>query len=194
MLAAGVPNRSSKIKRVALVLSIILICLQNISCSLPADSGINSGIRIKNFGRINENYYRGGQPEAVDFADLKKLGIKTVINLRNDASGKEPDRVKTAGMTYFQIPLTGSRPATAEQTEYFLSIVNDPDNWPVFVHCAAGRHRTGEMTAIYRITHDSWTADQAYIEMKKYGFYSFPNHGSLKDYVYRYYRNYSTAR
>jgi hypothetical protein len=49
------------------------------------------------------------------------------------------------------------------------------------------------MTAIYRMTRDSWTADQAYKEMKKYGFYSFPNHGSLKDYVYKYYRNLTEA-
>ena len=49
------------------------------------------------------------------------------------------------------------------------------------------------MTAIYRITRDSWTADQAYDEMKKYGYYAFPNHGSLKDYVFEYYENHAEA-
>jgi len=76
-----------------------------------------------------------------------------------------------------------------------LKLVNDPANWPVYVHCAGGRHRTGAMTAIYRITHDSWDAERAFSEMKKYGYYSFPNHGSLKKYVYNYSRDYqNTAR
>ena len=184
--------RTARIHRLALILS-LFVCLPYISCS-SAVSGNSSGIKIKNFGQINENYYRGGQPKEGDFAALKKLGIKTVINLRNDRLEKEAGWVNDAGMTYFLIPLTGNHPATAEQTEYFLRLVSDPANWPVFVHCATGRHRTGEMTAIYRIARDSWSADQAYAEMKKYGFYSFPNHGSLKEYVYKYYQTRSSAR
>jgi hypothetical protein len=49
------------------------------------------------------------------------------------------------------------------------------------------------MTAIYRITHHSWTADQAYQEMKHYKFYSFPFQGSLRDYVYQYYDNFKQS-
>jgi protein tyrosine/serine phosphatase len=58
------------------------------------------------------------------------------------------------------------RPATEEQTASFLKLVNDAANWPVYVHCKGGRHRTGELTAIYRITNEGWTADQTYQEMK----------------------------
>jgi len=153
----------------------------------------NDSNKIRNFGQINENYFRGGQPDAEHFALLKRMGIKTVIDLQKDPKDKEKSWVQNAGMKYVQIPLSTTRPATAEQTEYFLQLVNDPDNLPVFVHCAAGKHRTGEMTAIYRITHDSWSADRAYAEMKKYGYYSFPNHGSLKDYVFIYHEKYQRA-
>src|SRR3712207_3969440 len=41
-------------------------------------------VNIKNFGRVNENFYRGAQPDAEGFAELKKLGVKTVIDLRED--------------------------------------------------------------------------------------------------------------
>jgi tyrosine-protein phosphatase SIW14 len=150
-------------------------------------------IKISNFGQINENYYRGGQPYAADCVLLKKLGIKTVIDLQKDGNFQEQSWVQDAGMQYIKIPLSSSHPATAEQTAYFLKTVNDPANWPVYVHCAAGRHRTGEMSAIYRITHDSWDADRAYAEMKKYGYYTFPNHGSLRNYVYIYYKDYQSS-
>jgi len=148
---------------------------------------------IANFGEINESYYRGAQPDRDGFKRLGTLGIKTVIDLQEDAQAAEPEWVKQSGMKYFNIPLSGSRPANQEQTARFLALVSDSTNWPVYVHCAAGRHRTGEMTGIYRITHDSWTADHAYQEMQKYGYYAFPNHGSLKRYVYSYYDTYRGA-
>jgi protein tyrosine/serine phosphatase len=150
-------------------------------------------IKISKFGQVNENYYRGGQPYALDCVQLKKLGIKTVIDLQKDGNFQEPSWVQNAGMQYIKIPLSSSHPATAEQTAYFLKVVNDPASWPVYVHCYGGRHRTGEMSAIYRITHDSWDADRAYQEMKKYGYYTFPNHGSLRDYVYSYYKDYQSS-
>ena len=155
--------------------------------SLPAAPVDDAADEIKNFGQVSPNYYRGGQPDRAGFYTLKRLGVKTVINLRQDAERDEPALVRETKMAYFNIPLTTGRPATAEQTDYFLKLVNDPANLPVYVHCAGGKHRAGEMTAIYRITHDSWSADQAYREMQRYKFDTFPFHSSLKNYVYRYY-------
>jgi uncharacterized protein (TIGR01244 family) len=149
---------------------------------------------IENFGKVNENYYRGSQPDAEQFARLKRLGIKTVIDLRKDSVSEAPEWVRAAGMQYINIPMKASRPATPEQTDYFLKLVNDPANWPVYVHCKGGRHRTGALTAIYRITHDGWTADQAYKEMKEYdfehGFFGGPT--AQKKYVYSFYERHST--
>jgi len=56
----------------------------------------------------------------------------------------------------------------------------------VYVHCAGGRHRTGVMTAAYRMTHDGWTADQAFKEMKQYGFGADFLHPEFKQFVYAY--------
>ena len=148
---------------------------------------------IKNFGKVNENYYRGSQPTSEEFAQLKTLGIKTVIDLRKDSKAEAPDRVKELGMQYFNIPLKASKPATGQQTEYFLKLVNDPANWPVYVHCKGGRHRTGALTAVYRITHDGWTADRAYEEMKGYDFNDsiFGGPRAQKKYVYSFYERWS---
>jgi len=150
-------------------------------------------VGVDNFGQINQTYYRGAQPDAEAFRALKRLGIKTVIDLQKDGKKEEAGWVRNAGMQYVNIPLSSTKPATASQTEYFLKLVNDSANWPVYVHCAGGRHRTGEMTAIYRITHDGWSADRAFSEMKQYDYYAFGGHGSLRDYVYRYFDDYGRA-
>lgn len=150
---------------------------------------------IPNFGKVSDNYYRGSQPDAVEFQELKRLGVKTVIDLRNDKIEKASEWARSAGLQYVNIPLTTKRAPTEDQTNYFLKLVNDPENWPVFVHCKGGRHRTGEMTAIYRITQDGWTADQAYNEMKKYDFEdSFFYPRGLKKYVFSYYERFSSPK
>src|SRR6185295_7260385 len=143
----------------------------------------------KNFGKVNENYFRGSQPTKDEYARLKQLGIKTIVNLRIDSEPGEPERVLGLGMQYFNIPLKSSKPASEEQTAYFLKLVNDPQNWPVYVHCKGGRHRTGALTAVYRITHDNWTADQAWEEMKSYDFDQglFGGPKAQKKFVYAFY-------
>ena len=152
-------------------------------------------INIENFGKLNDNYYRGSQPTAGQFDELKKLGIKTIIDLRKDSIEGASQRARDAGLQYVNIPLTTKRPATEGQTAQFLKLVNDPANWPVFVHCKGGRHRTGEMTAIYRITHDGWSDDKAYDEMKKYDFEdSFFYPRSLKKYVFSYYEQFRSLK
>jgi protein tyrosine phosphatase (PTP) superfamily phosphohydrolase (DUF442 family) len=144
-------------------------------------------VRIDNFGRVNQNYYRGAQPEGRDYADLAALGIKTVINLTSDdAQTNEGSMVERAKMKYFEIPMTTHEPPTAVQLSQFLKIVNDPANQPVYVHCVGGRHRTGVMTAAYRMTQDGWTADRAFGEMKQYKFGADFLHPEFKKFVYAY--------
>jgi protein tyrosine/serine phosphatase len=77
-------------------------------------------------------------------------------------------------------------PPTAAQLAQFLTIVKDPASQPAYVHCVGGRHRTGVMTATYRMTHEGWSADQAFKEMKQYNFGSDFLHPEFKQFVYGY--------
>ena len=171
----------------------VLAILALVNLALGAQS--SDAISLKNFGKVNDNYYRGEQPSLEEFAQLKRFGVKTVIDLRKDMLPQAPEQARGAGLQYFNIPLKASRMATEEQTTYFLSLVNNPANWPVYVHCKGGRHRTGGMTAIYRITHDGWTADQAYQEMETYDFNNsiFGGPGAQKKYIYTFYDRYKAA-
>jgi protein tyrosine/serine phosphatase len=143
-------------------------------------------ISIDNFGKVNNNYYRGAQPKGADYKDLATLGIKTVIDLQIDGPSNEAGQVKAAGMNFYRIGMTTSKAPTEAQVAQFLEIVNNPANQPVYVHCAGGRHRTGTMTAVYRMTNDGWTAQQAYNEMKQYHFEGFLDHPALRNFVYAY--------
>jgi tyrosine-protein phosphatase SIW14 len=146
-----------------------------------------SRIRIDNFGQVDANYFRGAQPQGRDYTDLAALGVKTVIDLTSDdAQRGEKATVERAGMKYVQIPMTTHESPSEAKIAEFLSIVNDPASQPVYVHCVGGRHRTGVMTAIYRMTNAAWTADKAFAEMKQYKFGSDFLHPEFKKFVYAY--------
>lgn len=144
-------------------------------------------IGIKNFGKLDERFFRGAQPGERDYKDLAALGIKTIIDLRDDPTSYEKRDAEAAGMRYVNIPMSDSGRPRDEQIDQFLKLANDQATGPFFVHCAGGRHRTGVMGAVYRMTKDGWNFDQAYKEMEAYDFYTRWGHGALKDYVKDFY-------
>jgi tyrosine-protein phosphatase SIW14 len=165
----------------------VMIALALFTAAQAAQRNKASKVRIENFGCINETFYRGAQPKGSDYQDLAGMGIKTVIDLQREGEADEQSLVESAGMKFIRIPMSDKEPPSAEQSAQVLRLINDPANQPVFIHCRGGRHRTGAMTALYRMTHDEWTADRAYNEMKQYDFEHGYGHGALKLYVYDYY-------
>lgn len=160
------------------------------SAQEPASQDLNTVVKIvkiKNFGQMDGRFYRGAQPSEKDYKDLAALGIKTVIDLRDDPQQTERPLVESLGMKYINIPMAGKKYPTPEVTEMFLKTVNDPATGKFFVHCAGGRHRTGAMGAVYRFQFYHWNFDQVYKEMKQYDFYSSWGHQAFKDFVKDYY-------
>lgn len=141
---------------------------------------------IANFGKVTETYYRGAQPRGHDFADLKALGVKLVIDLAQEGDANEAANVEAAGMKFVRIPLTTQVAPAAAAIEQFLGLVTKPDNLPVYVHCIGGRHRTGALTAVYRMSQEGWTAQRAFSEMKQFRFGADFLHPALKKFVYSY--------
>lgn len=175
-------NRNARLPR--LYTAVLLVAAL---ASTAAASANLSQVRIDNFGRVNDNYYRGAQPVGRDYTDLAAIGVKTLVNLTSDdADPAERAMAERAGMRYFQIPMTTHQSPTDAQLAQFMSIVNDPANQPVYVHCVGGRHRTGVMTAAYRMSEDGWTADRAFKEMKDFKFGADFLHSEFKEFVYAY--------
>lgn len=147
-----------------------------------------STVHIKNFGQMNDRFYRGAQPTEADFKDLAALGIKTIIDLRDDPTSYEKGAAESVGMHYVNIPMSDSRYPKEEQIQQFLKLATDPATGAFYVHCAGGRHRTGVAGAVYRMTIDGWDYDRSYGEMKNYDFYTRFGHGAMKDYVQDYWK------
>lgn len=169
-----------------LVIAVTLVFLE---ADTPAQESTAKYKELPNFHQVNAQLYRGGQPRRGGVARLAQLGIRTVIDLRDDDDEQaraEEREARAAGLNYFNVPLdTVGRPSDAE-VERVLAIINAPQSQPVFVHCKRGKERTGTIIAIYRITHDGWTSEAAQREADRYGmlFLRF----DLRDYIRDYYK------
>ena len=156
--------------------------------STPSRIASATSIRIDNFARVNDTYFRGAQPVGRDYDDLAALGVKTIINLTSDEDVifDEKDSVERSGMRYVHIPMSTRRAPTEKELTAFLTVVSDAASQPVYVHCVGGRHRTGVMTAVYRMTRDGLSGDQAFKEMKQFKYGPDFLHPEFKKFVYDY--------
>jgi protein tyrosine/serine phosphatase len=166
---------------------IFILALSAVSFAQSAQQSFHD-VKIKNFGQMDERFYRGAQPKEEDYRSLAALGIKTVIDLRDDATSYEKRDVEALGMRYVNIPMSDKDYPREEQIEAFLKLANDPATGAFYVHCAGGRHRTGVMGAVYRFTKYGWNYEQVYKEMKDYDFYTRFGHGDMKKYVEDYWQ------
>ena len=160
-------------------------------CGAPAQAAVaarseSAAIQIDNFGRINDKYFRGAQPKGDDFKALAGAGVKMIIDLASEGDAAEEANSRAAGMKFVRIPMTTHDVPSPAVILKFLSLVNDPANQPVYVHCIGGKHRTGVMTAIYRMTMDGWPAARAFAEMKQYHFGADFLHPEFKTFVQSY--------
>jgi len=123
------------------------------------------------FRQVDEGFYRGGQPSRAGLAQLQRMGIKTVISLRQPSRAMEEEQrlAEQLGMRWVNIPMWFWWRPSDKQAHQFLSIVSDPAQCPVFVHCRQGWNRAGVMTAIYRIARQGWDPSRAYAEARQLG-------------------------
>ena len=151
-------------------------------------------VSIKNFGQMDDRFFRGGQPKEAEYKELAALGIKTIIDLRDDPTNYEKTSAEALGMRYVNISMSDKDYPSGAKIEEFLKLVDDPSTGKFYVHCAGGRHRTGVMGAVYRFNHYGWDYNQAYAEMKKYDFYTRWGHGEMKKFVQDYAANFHSTR
>lgn len=161
-------------------------------------------LRVVEPGRV----YRCGQLTEEGFAEVvKRLGIRTILNLQDDYPNPDVEKgywklgtIKETEMcdklhvqyrliepdliSRFSVP--EGRPVAVEK---FLSIMDNPANYPVLIHCKAGLHRTGVLSAVYRMEYQGWKPAMAYQELRGHGFgdmYCTSSNDYVKQYVLTY--------
>jgi len=166
----------------SLTVLIAVVCLSIAAFAQTSPSHFD-GIKIKNFGQMDANFYRGAQPDPDDYQALKNLGVQTVVDLLDSPTEYEKRTVEALGMKYVNIPMSGMGTPKQSDIDTFLALFNNPDTGTIYLHCQAGIHRTGVLGAAYRYTKSGWDYDKVYKEMKNYNFSAGLFHGGYKSWV-----------
>ena len=154
-------------------------------------------------------FYRCGQMSADAFRkQIREHGIKTVINLQDE----QPDPLLSSG--FWDEPHIRESQVCAEEganlvflswagtrglidrnvasptrrpsvIDDFLKVCDDPNNYPILIHCMAGLHRTGALTAVYRMEYEGWPVADAVRELRANG-YGDRKATKANDYIYEY--------
>ena len=135
---------------------------------LPPSHGIN------NFAKVDDGLYRGARPKEAGILCLRELGIKTIIDLRDEKQGPTEEGMQATlnGITYTNVPMNGLCAPTDEQVRIVLTLIANAVP-PVFVHCRYGCDRTGTIIACYRILHDISNKSAQHEADQPYGMSAF---------------------
>jgi tyrosine-protein phosphatase SIW14 len=147
-------------------------------------------IHAKRFREVTPGrFYRCGQMTADGLREIvARHGIRTVINLQHENRdpllrdhwlGKgtitESELCRQLGVRYVLLTPDLLPPDNRPDTEppvvaEFLELLDDESNYPILLHCKAGLHRTGRLTAIYRMEYQGWSAGEALRELRANGY------------------------
>ncbi|KAI9340013.1 protein-tyrosine phosphatase [Zopfochytrium polystomum] len=125
-----------------------------------------------NFGMVEDNLYRSGQPNELNFPFLEKLNLKTVIFL----APEEPNQrflnfIDDQELNFQHLGMNATAnawdPISEEVVLEALELILNPKNYPVIVMCNLGRHRTGTVIGCLRKL-QRWNLTSIFEEYRRY--------------------------
>jgi tyrosine-protein phosphatase SIW14 len=153
-------------------------------------------------------FYRSGQLTEAGFREaVRDLGIRTIINVQDELPDPkvwlghldrrtipESALCDQLGVRYVWLAPDVLPPHEVEDhhpvvIDQFLEVLDDPAAYPVLLHCKAGLHRTGVLTAVYRMEYEGWSRRAAFRELRAHGFgdwVSTTANPYVDQYVFRY--------
>lgn len=128
-----------------------------------------------NLYKVDSLLYRSEQLVNEDKKIIKKIPIKTIINLRYfTRSGDKKIFHASEGIKLINHPLLTWRIKAPEIASVLKLIRKHQNEGAVLIHCYHGADRTGIMVAMYRIIYEDWSIADAKNEMLNgpYGYHS----------------------
>jgi protein tyrosine/serine phosphatase len=134
-------------------------------------SAQNTYRELPRFQQVSDKLYRSAQPLDGGIARLRELGINTIVNLRGAGpeTRAEETAARAAGLKYTNVPLPNWGRPQEPRVARILELIAAPENGRVLVHCKEGVDRTGLIVAVYRMTHDRWSSQNALAEAERQG-------------------------
>lgn len=142
------------------------------------------GVPIPNFARVTDRLYRGALPDAGGYRALRdKLKVTRVCSIIEHERSEDMKRALGSGIEEWKhIPFSDRDAPAADKVREWLDYIRTSETvGSIFTHCRGGRHRTGMLIGVYRVTDEGWTKEQAVSEMQRYGWYSALGHQPLLD-------------
>jgi protein tyrosine phosphatase (PTP) superfamily phosphohydrolase (DUF442 family) len=137
---------------------------------------------IMNFAKVSPGLYRGARPTDEGLAHLKKIGIRTIVDLEIgdliEATPAQIDHEKQVatelGFVFVRRPMSAFQPFVSDAAmNETLAILADPAARPIYVHCKHGQDRTGLVIGLERVLSEGWDPADAHAEMLALGFHTF---------------------
>ncbi|KAI9321429.1 protein-tyrosine phosphatase, partial [Dichotomocladium elegans] len=133
---------------------------------------------VQNFGMIEEDLYRSGQPNELNFPFLEKLGLKTIVwlapeepNQRLQVFRMRLDFIDDQEIQLHHLGVVSSLnawdPITEEAVLEALDLILQTSNYPMMIMCNLGRHRTGTIVGCLRKL-QRWNLTSIFEEYRRY--------------------------
>jgi len=125
-----------------------------------------------NFGWVEDDLYRSGVPNELNFPFLEKMKLKKIIYLAPEDPSEHLEQFVDdqdielihLGIDSHQTPWS---PISEETVISALKIILDPANYPLHIMCGLGRHRTGTVVGCLRKL-QKWNLTSIFEEYRRY--------------------------
>jgi hypothetical protein len=122
---------------------------------------------------VSPELSRGERPSGPKLQELAGQGYQLTVNLCAESPGGDTLLLLRAGrpgaLRTVHIPIVDMHNPTVAQVVQLLDLLTAPDAPRTYLHCEAGRCRTGVMVACYRMAVLGWDVDDAYAEAEHFG-------------------------
>ncbi len=140
-----------------------------LSLLLPFSASARSRVTapITEYHQVVSGVTRGARPSIEGLRFLANSGVKTILNLEDDAAAVAWEKTEAAklGMKVISTPMSGFFRPKTKQVNQSLQVMADSRYYPLYVHCQHGQDRTGVISGLYRVIYQHWQPADAYQEM-----------------------------
>lgn len=144
------------------------------------------GTTIVHFAKVDDGVYKGSKPKKdADYRFLQSRHIRYIMDLSflPWLSGGEKSKAAKYGIEFIRVPMNASPVSPSEKhVDEALRILRDKRYHPIYFHCVLGRDRTGFVAALYDEYFLGMPHEQAWKEMKSYGYKDWFGIRGLKAY------------